>query len=509
MKWLAVLAFCYVAPVAAQQSEAPNFRTMSDAELLERATTVIGTGFYNACDHEMPLFSELARRNPTHTGYESGALLAEAFCVGEQGRLEEALRLVKQSESVLPVPIQNNFGLDLAIRLSDGPEALSRLRKIAAAGRIKYLDADFLFAGIRTVSAAGLEDEFENLAYELTASNEYPQLDPTVQGALATRGLGYAVNANDLSRLDELLEHIRDPEPYIYMLADRTYESAWPRIEKHAGDHLEKVTSSFVSSTARDLADDPDDRDRLTQYAYALLYAGRDEEAAVLARDWLARTEDDALQEGEAWALEVQARALDALGRTEEADAVFDRLVASRPDQPWTVNFLINRAIRLLRQDRWSEALDAFDLARPMANEQGTDYARLLVAHGRVCALHRLGRGGEAESEIDHLIENVAASVPVAASGLLCADRKAEAERLIEQELEREDGALTFMDAIQGNRFDLTSFRSTSNSPERPGVRDVILGREDFRTKVLERVRLLPDYLVPLGNLRRLERRAQ
>lgn len=509
MKWLAALALCCVAPAAAQQSEVPNFRAMSDAELLERATAVINTGFYNACNNESPLFAELARRNPRHLGYKSGALIGQAVCASEEGRLEEALSLVKQSESVLPVPIQNTVGLDLAIRLKDGSEALAQLRKIAAGGRIRYLNRDFLFAGLDTISVGGLGDELDELAYELTAASEFAQIEPDVQGAFAIRGFRHAAKRGDLSRVDMLLEHIFHPEAYTYMLADRVFEPAWPQIEEYAGDHLEKVTSSFVAWSAQRLADDPDDRDRLSLYANALLFAGRDEEAATLAGDWLAGTEDNALQEGDAWALEVQVRALDALGRTAEADAVFDRLARSRPEQPWIVNFLINRAIRLRSQGRWQDALEGFALARPTADERGTDYARLLVAAGRACALHRLGRDAEVEPEVAHLIEHSDTHLGVAAGGLLCAERRADAEQLIAKGFEDDDNVRRLVDTIQDKRFDMRSFRSISD-PSEPSlsVRDLILEREDLRLRVLKHVRLLPDHLVPIGYLRREERRA-
>jgi len=225
MKWLALVALCCVAPAAAQQSDAPNFRTMSDAELVERVTVVTKTGFYEPCDNEMPLFSELARRHPTHSGYKSGALLAEAFCVGRQGRLDEALDLLRQSERAQTVPIQNNFGLELAIRMSDGAETLARLRSIAQADWIGFLPADFLFAGFRTVDQDGLGDELEAFAYELASSSTFARLESDVQDGVAYTALAHAARSGTTTRVEALLRHVRSPVSVIELLAMRQYES--------------------------------------------------------------------------------------------------------------------------------------------------------------------------------------------------------------------------------------------------------------------------------------------
>lgn len=504
-KWLAALAVLCAGPATAQvviAAPPPDFDAMSDAELRERVTTVLNTGFFNACNNEMPLFSELVRRNPTHAGYRSAALFAEAVCAREHGRLEEALSLLKQSERAQTVPLQNNFGLDLAIRMSDGAEALSRLRKIAAAGRIRYLGADFLFAGIRTVTAAGLEDELGKLAYELTDSREFAQFDLDVRRTLAVRGLRHAVKAGDLSKLDELLEHIPNPVTYVSMLADRDYEAAWPAIEERSGDNLKTVADGYVRLTADRLAEKPEDRDRLSSYAHALHFAGRFQEAVDVARNWRAERNDlSGLEEGDAWSINIEAYALDALGRRDEADAVFDQL-AKLPaeDHPWVVNFVINRASRLVGQERWEEGVAATDLARSVADEYGSTYAKLIIARDRACALQRLGRTDEVAREAAFLVEQFDEYPPLAVTGLLCLGRQAEAERLLAAALTKEVSRRSVLNEMQDPRFELFHTPSALTP-----VRDLVLANETLRAEVLKDVRILPDRFVPIAHLRRVQ----
>jgi tetratricopeptide (TPR) repeat protein len=499
MKWLTLLALCCVAPAAAQQTDAPNFRAMSDAELLERATAVINTGFYSACSNEVPLFAELARRNPDHKGYESGALIALAVCAMTEGRDEEALRLVKQAERVLPVPIQDNIGLYLATRLEDGAEALARLRSIAESGRLGLLEPEQSFSGIRTIRAAGLDDEFGAFAYQHAASNHFVRLDPGLQGSFAVAAIRHAIVRGELSRVEKLLKYVRQPNSVLDLLANREFEAAWPMIERRAGDNLANISAEHASATAERLVEEPEDRDRLSDHAHALLYAGRFAEAATLARDWLDESGTGALEEGHAWAMNVEAYALDALGRQDEADKVFDELAKLPADEnPWVVNFVINRASRLVGQQRWTEGLAATDLARRVAEDYGTPYAKLLIARDRSCALHALDRAGEAELEIEFLRDNFAEAAAVATTGLLCAGLEAEVERRLATVLSDEQGRDRLIPDMQDARFDL--FSTPTSLPQ---ARDFILAREELREKVLDHVRLLPERFVPIGYLRR------
>jgi Flp pilus assembly protein TadD len=502
-KWLAVLALAWAWPAAAQASaEALDFRAMSDADLQARSQETRTAGFGDACRSKVPLFAELLRRNPGHAEYKVRQTVSAIFCADEEGRPADALGLLKQAErEALGRPI-DILGLSLAVRLEDAAEALARLRSMAQVGELRDIPVDLTFASIRTVRRDDLDDEFEEFAYELTKSSRFGQLDPDLQQAFAFGAVGHAVRIGDLPRVDGLLEHISNAQSYLSMLSLRDYEAAWPQIAERAGDNLTRAAEADVRRTAERLAAEPENRDRLSSYAHALLFAGRFQEAIDVARSW--RPQRDSLQdlqEGDAWSLNIEAYALDALGRRAEADTVFNQLAALPADEhPWVVNFVINRASRLVGQERWEEGLHATELARMVAEKHGSTYAKLIIARDRACALQRLGRSEEANREAEFLIEEFNEWPPNAAPGLMCLGRQAEAERLIAKAMIEESPRDRLLSDLQDDRFEL--FYTPSALPR---ARELVLANAALREVALERIRLLPEQFVPISYLRRTQ----
>jgi tetratricopeptide (TPR) repeat protein len=291
------------------------------------------------------------------------------------------------------------------------------------------------------------------------------------------------------------------------MLADRAYEPAWPLIEAHVGKNLETATDGFVALTAEKLSRNPADTSWLNFHMMALLGAGRDEEAAERTGKLLAeKTANGVINEQDAWALDFQTKALMALGRNDEANAVYDRLVTPRQDS-WMVNFSINRAAALLRQRRWAAALDAFKIARKHADQHGTTYARILVARGTGLALYKLGRVSEVGTEANYLIRNAEGYLPFVLDGLLCVGRREDAERIAKSAVRRGDVSGQFVEQIQDTRFDITDVPDMSGeAPICPSMREFILASDELREPILKKVRLLPDHLIPIGQIRRQER---
>lgn len=502
MKWLAILALTSTWPVTAQEAaESADFRAMSDAELRARVDAVDTDGFSDACRSKMPLFAEVVRRFPSSRLAKQGSLIAQAFCAYEQQRHEDGLRLLKQAESDFPERHYPGLGLVFAERLKDGAEALERLRLIVEAGELADFPTELVYAGVRTLRSDGLTDELDELGSELTSSSDFADLDPELQSLFASGAIRHGFKIGDLSRLAELLRYDSNPSSYLSMLSDREYEAAWPQIEERAGDNLAKVAEAYVRLTAERLAEVPEDRDRLSRYAYALLYAGRFQEAIDVARNWRPQRDNlQGLEEGEGWSLNIEAYALDALGRRSEADAVFDQLVTLPADEyPWVVNFVINRASRLVGQERWEQGLDATELARSVADKHGTTYARMLVARDRACALHRLGRSEDASREADFLVENFDHSAAIATTGLMCVGREREAEGMIAAALSDPVAREALVSDMQDPRFEL--FYTASRLPQ---ARELILANEGLREEALKHVRVLPERLVPVSYLKRV-----
>jgi tetratricopeptide (TPR) repeat protein len=220
-----------------------------------------------------------------------------------------------------------------------------------------------------------------------------------------------------------------------------------------------------------------------------------------LARRWQARAERGVtIEEGDAWALNIQAYAHDSLGQTGSADAVFEQLAAVDADQHyWVVNFVINRASRLVGQGRWSEGLTATELARTVAETQGTVYAKALIARDRACALQKLGRAEEAAVELAYLRENWREGVGSAVEGLLCHGQRDEAVGLLLQALRDDQLRSLALSAFIQPELDL--FYSASILPT---ARSLLEDRPELATELARHVRPIPQAYIPQASLRRI-----
>lgn len=504
---LAALAMVVAVPAAAQDSgePAPDFRAMTDEQLGAHLAALGRGGVERPCIETVPMFEELHRRNRREGRYERGLLVARAQCAYLEKRYLDGMNYVEQAgrrypdSSVLLDPL----GLYLATQLNDGREALSRLRRMTASGLIATMSRDVLSWTFRTIRENGHGKDLEAFAHELAASRVFARMDPELHGMIAMPALAYAARSGETAQVDALLRYVRSPSSVLDLLALREYEAIWPQVEQHAGDNLATLSDDYVAWTATRLADKPEDRDRLSENSYALLYAGRYREAVELAQGWLDRKQHEGeIEQGDGWALNIQAYAYDALGQPDEADRVFDRLARISPDEhPWVVNFLINREVRLVELGRWEEGLAASEVARPATDKHGTPYARMLVASYRACALHKLGRTEESVRELDFVREHFADASGAGGVALLCADRDDEAAQILATTLADEASRAGLLDDMQDERFSLFGTpRSHLRAP-----RELVLARPELRDAALKHVRLLPERFVPVAYLRRQE----
>jgi tetratricopeptide (TPR) repeat protein len=502
--WLAALAFAWSPPASAQDAAPPpDFRSMTAEELQQRVSAVQTEGFRDACATKVPLADELVRRNPEHPGVRALQQHAGAFCAFEEGRDAEGLRLLKQGEQTVPSQTFDALGLYFATRLGDASEALARLRALASSGQLRNTPSDIVLAALRMIGRKGPREDLNAFAYDVATSSLFSRLETGVQDQIAYEALAHAARSPENDEADRLLSHVRSPYTVLKLLALRDYEPIWPQVERHAGDNLAPLSDDYVAWTAGRMADKPEDRDRLSEYANALLQAGRFREVVDVAQGWLGgRQFAGELAEGDGWALDTQARAYDALGQPSEADRVLDRLANMSPDEhPWVVNFVINRQARLTGQGRWQEAVAASEVARPPTDVHGTPYARMLVASYRACALHKLGRLAESADELDFVREHFADSPTAGGQAMRCAERDDEAARLLADVLADETTRNAVLEDMQDRSFSLYG----TIEGILPTTRDLILARPELREAALRHVRLIPDRFVPIAHLRRLE----
>jgi tetratricopeptide (TPR) repeat protein len=498
--FLALAALC--GPALAADAPAPDLAKMSNADLAALLNSYDKNGLVHACTEALPVLEEFARRAPEAAVILRGREVARMYCADESGDPEKALTHLYALEENYDARGLDAYALYLASRTDDGPLALSRLRLLSRNKELAAVPKEAVFAAVRGIRRANMLDELGTPGLEVARSDGVGALPPEVQATFGGPALRSAALAGDLPKVEKLLPLMNSPNDYLDLLKFRDYEKAWSVIEKAAGDHLAKIDDAYIAESRARFAEDEADRDRFGDLARALYYAGRFAETEALVGGWRkSRPDLDKIEEGDAWAMNIEAYALDALGRRGEADAVFDRLATYDPSQYfWVVNFAINGASRLVGQGRSEEGLAATERAREVAEKQGSMYAKMLVARDRACALIRLGRQSEADSELDYLRKNSKEGIESAAEGLLCAGLDDEAAALISKALD--DPVLRYqaLASFPGPQFDL--FYTPSNLPH---LGEFILARPDLREKALRLARIIPDRFVPEAQLKRKE----
>lgn len=506
MRTIAILAATILAAGAVQargqDDQAPDYSAMSDAEL-RQASGSLAEGFYDrACDRSVPLLEEQFRRFGL-AELESGLFLARSFCADREGRFADAAKWLGSFEERVGRLSMVSYRLYLAERLDDPQMALATLRQLAEDGsgeEVRSLSGDVYFGAARVIRRQLGASELEELALGLFSNGRYALYDVDIQPSLASAALVAAARDARREMVPELLSLIRSPIAYPDLLADRRFENVWPEIEEFAGPNLTRVSESHREWALARLDIASDDRDRFSQAAHALHFDGQFEEAVALARGWREREGAfDAIEEGDAWALNIEAYALDSLGREAEADGVFDRLAELDPDgRPWVVNFVINRASRLVGQKRFEEGLAATSLARTVAEKYGTPYAKMLIARDRTCALHGLGRGDEAAEELDFLRANRKEAVFAAVQGLLCAGHREEAVGMVFEGLADEKLRAGVLSKALPDEFELFYTRS-----ELPSMSELVASEPRLQAEYLRWARPIPREFVPRASLLR------
>ncbi len=391
--------------------------------------------------------------------------------------------------------------LNEAGQTRNAAESLRLLRELAESGQLQDVPPYMTAAAIWVIRQE-LEAEFLGLSYTLATSDRFSSMDADARAWFVAPALLHAArHGRDEDAAERLLLHLTSPVTFISLLRDRDYAPLWPLIERHAGESLVNATSRYVEWAEQRLADQPDNAGRFSEVLRSLYYAGRFADVVAQADRWHgAHAEAAAADEDVAWARNIEAYALDALGRVEEADRIFDRLSQLSPNRhPWMGNFLINRASRLVGQQRWTEGLAGADQARRVTRNSGTVYAKILIARDRTCALYGLNRAKDAAQDLRYLRENFDHGRLEATTGLLCAGLEAEAHSKIAAAFA--SGKSVFLDALLEPQFQL--FYPPSRLP---GVGEFILSQSELREAALKHVRLIPERFIPVSYHRRQDR---
>jgi tetratricopeptide (TPR) repeat protein len=504
----ALAALLFGVPLSAQdggQTPLPDLEAMSAQQVIELWQESGNRWLDQACEFGVPVTAALSAKTRKAAPAERASLYAQAICADNQQRFADGARLAEQLRQLTPETPDIGLSLYFARRLDDSDLALRILRGLKRQ-ELGALDRDNLWPTTRMFNLAGRESDYEALALMWVESGDLAFVSSDLQESVALRALSEAVRKGQAEMVDPLLQSVTDPSSYIDLLTARRYEPIWPQVERRAGPNLSAIGDEHVQTTKSRLVNAPDDRDHFSNAARALYYNGQFKEATRLAQRWRDRKERGfAIEEGDGWALNIQAYSFDALGEPNKADALFDELASLDPEEhPWVVNFVINRASRLVGQGRWAEGLEASALARSVADKWGSDYARTIIARDHACALPKVGRADEANSELEYLRANWKEGIALAAQGLMCHGLNVEAAGILLEGLRDDRQRDRAIGAFMTGEMDL--FYTPSILPD---VRSTLSDNPELAAELARHFRVLPEAFTPRATLLRTPMKRQ
>ena len=506
--WKILVAVALASPAHAAMAqpvpgEVLDVAQMSDAELNATLDDETSGWVQQPCKVGIPIFAELGRRAPDNESYQRGGLMAQSLCASRQGDPGAAIASFDEFERRFGEVGMDQYRIALAFNAERPAEVLDRLERMVArdGGRpFADLEADYYFAILRALRKAGLRDDIGRFSASVYMLPLFADLSADMQQSIATNALLPMIDSGDEDLIRQLLLEIRNPVMFSDFLASREYESAWPLIEERVGPAMSKVTGGYREWAMARLANASYDRDRFSDAAHSLLFDGKFEDAVALVKKWRDRPGAfDRIEEGDGWAVNIEAYALDGLGRFDEADALFDRLAAIDAEKNnWVVNFVINRSSRLVGHGRWEDGLEAAALARKVAENHGSLYAKMLVGRDMACANAALSRTAATEQELAFLVEKQGEFAWITVQALQCAGKDEQAVSLLLETLDNETERPGLLSVLQDDRFDLFYTPSILPKPY-----DLVGSSPAVRAAFDKYARVIPLEFAPAASIRR------
>ncbi len=503
MTAVSTIALWASVPAAAQEGlpePAKNYASMNDKALRSEMQSLNDAA--PSCTVKYPLMAVAARRQPGVSDLGAARDLHLIQCLADLERYPEALGRIEAFEEK-GYSIDDSSSIVIAALAENGAATLGRLVRALNSGdsdRVGDLTPDLVWFALRTIRKSSAASELDSAIYRAVGQGVMGQLDPMLHATFASSAVTAAIAAGDRETPARMLPFITSPKSYANFLAMRRYESIWPIVEARVGGNYRAITSEFREKTITAWTKQPDNLQNLNDAAHGALFDGDFAGAIALVDAAMARPNVPAtIDEHEAWALNVKGYALDALDRRAEADAVFDDLAALDSNKySWLVNFVINRSSRLVGQQRWAEGLAAAEVARPIAEQQGNVYARLLVARDYIGALTGLGRADEAAPHLAYVRHNRMEAPALAAAALQLAGQEEEAVDLLIEALASDNLRDGVVKDLQAQAFDLFYTRSLLPQP-----RDLLNRHARLHEAFLQNARFIPEKFYPAASLTR------
>lgn len=498
-----------VAPGTARASDSDtpkvNYTTFSDDQLSEALKQLLDTGQPDWCGSAVPLTNQMVTRGNFPPRTSTLNAYANLMCALDGKRWSEAypwmIALERRSREKV------DFGMGVAVSyLAERYDAAEErlFAYIDDDGRTSLTDADMqvVWNMARAYAAAKQRERTLALFRGLAIPARLEKFPVEDRDSIGSRLFQIEIEAGNVEAAAANLAFLKSPYVFRTALADRRYAKLWPQIEAKAGRNMADAIGATVNRAKAEYDAAPVDVARVQSLASAYLVAGRFEDLVRLVEQHEPAPDAYAtLTENMAWALNAKAYAFDALGKPGDAEAIFDRIAALELDERtrgWLVNFVINRAIRFVDLGQAEKALAAADLAKGIAEEAGSDFARMLVRRTTLCALQALGRTADIGPLAAEVVEHASEAPAEAAEALLCADADDQAAQIIRDGLNDPAHASSVIESLQSPDFQLYYNESVT-----PNLFDRIRSRPDIAPLFNRLARDIPREFVPLFTVRR------
>ncbi len=511
--FLVVLA--YAAPAASQDAGgtgAPkiNYTTYSDEQLAAAYDEQIATDRPDWCRIMEPLTHQMVTRGSFGSPMELASLNARMVCAAVETRGMDAFNAMLALERKLGRPISFSASSAIATMAEQYDVAEQRLLgHIDAEGTESFSrsETQVLWNLSQSYDKAKLADRRLGLFRELSVSTRLAKFDAETRDDIVAQLFGLEAEAGHVAEAAALLPRLRSPVAVKSALVDRRYAALWPHIETAAGPNMTSVLRAVADRDQAIFDANPESDTALGGLATSYLINGRfDDVLSLVAPREPDETGYQSMSEDMAWALNAKAYALDALGRPDEAEILFERFATVKPEGPargWAVNFIINRAIRYVDLGEAEKALAAADFAETVAAESGNDFARMLVRRAKICALAALGHTARIQPVLDEVVARADDAPDVAAAAMLCAKADDKAAEVVLAALRDPARSKAMIDALQAPEFELYGNESTL-----PSLAERMRKRSDVAPWFDKLGRDMPQGFVPLFHARRTELRA-
>ena len=374
--------------------------------------------------------------------------LLRAVALGTLGRHDEAVATARRA--VLRSPGQGDLYAEAAFTAARASRPLVAASLIEAGAREvrepeqvenlrNGLDENFVHWLRRKLREAKAQPEQDRLS-EALLSIHWPSPDRPGMVDTLRQSVIRARLPSDPAGAKALLAEMTDPAPLLPLLVSRRYDALF------AGDserlaRLEAAIAAFDKGSAERLRRRPDDPDLVLDRAQFLRGVGRDEEAIALLSPWtrdLGRVE--AGGEKVFWLVNEAAYALNTLGRSDEAVALMEKLIAlDMSKHPYLISMAINHGDILIAAERYADGARYSEALFATGKAGASLYGQMWMWANAACSHAHAGRPEQAAPWVERLKTGSDDNPSAHLEGLLCTGDLDAAERLMLKQLGGED----------------------------------------------------------------------